>query len=353
MNKDYKKQTRQLVKKIQDIAHGQKKATGFCIGNTSKIDSNGLYFTPLRIMPQMVLSGVVVYSERKAMEVASLVDGEVDYILIDAEKKIPLHMSRSGDYANVERAVREVVRKSTIWVYKGNDLAVDAIDCILTYLTKDYLRGLGGRKVAILGAGNLGCKLALKLVERGANVIITRRNARMLRTVVQGLNYIKPTSTLARIVGMSDNEKATRKADVLIGLTQGIPVITSNMIRNLSRGALVIDGGKGTLYPEAIKLAHEMQIDIYRLDISAALEGLVHGLFKIEDIVENRLGRRVFYDEPVVSGGLLAKRGEFVVDNVYAPKVVYGMANGKGDFIRQLSKKQKLRLKRIQKLIDK
>jgi hypothetical protein len=33
-----------------------------------------------------------------------------------------------------------------------------------------------------------------------------------------------------------------------------------------------------------------------------------------------------------VSGGELGKKGDIVVDNVYKPKNVYGIANGKGDF---------------------
>ena len=40
--------------------------------------------------------------------------------------------------------------------------------------------------------------------------------------------------------------------------------------------------------------------------------------------------------------------GEIVVDSVVVPSVVYGMANGKGDFIRKLSKEQ---IKRMQELI--
>ena len=126
----------------------------------------------------MVLGGVIVYSESQAIEIAKALDGEVDYVLVDAEKKIPAEMSLSGGAANVERAVREAVKKSKLWIYKGNDLSVEAVDTLLTELTKDRVRGVGSAKVTILGAGNLGSKLALKLVERGAHVTITHPQSR-------------------------------------------------------------------------------------------------------------------------------------------------------------------------------
>lgn len=348
----YKKQTIQLVEKLRHIAGSENKLTGFCIGNTAKIDKSGLYFTPIRNISRIVVGGVIVYSEKLAVDIVKLIDGKVDYILADAEKKIPASMSRTGDTANVERAVRETIKKSTLWIYKGNDLAVEAIDCLLTYLTKDCLRGLGGRKVVILGAGNLGSKLALKLVERGANVFITKRNVRKLRIIERGLNCIKPLYTLAKIVGLTHNEKAAHRADILIGLTQGIPVITSEMIKNLAPGAIVIDGGKGTLNPSAMITAYARGINVYRLDISAPFEGLVNELFAIENIIENRLGRKKYHNESIISGGLLGKHEEIIVDNVHDPKVIYGMANGAGDFIRHLTKKQSARIAKVQQYMN-
>lgn len=348
---NYIQQTQNILRRIIDLSQTEKKLSGFCIGNTTKIDAKGLYFTPLRNTNIMVIGGVVVYSEKQAIEIAKTIDGKVQYILVDAEKKIPGTMSLSGEPANIERAVREAIHQSTLWVYKGNDLSVEAVDNLLSYLTKDNLQGIGGIHIAILGAGNIGSKLALKLVERGAQVVITRRDKEKLKSITRALNYIKPVYTTAEITCTSNNEKATMGAKILIGATSS-PIINAEMIKNLALDPIVVDVGKGAFQPEAIQAAEEMGITIYRLDVGAAFEGMIHRLWAIENALSNKFGRGLFHGESVVSGGLLGRKDELVVDDVSNPKEIFGIANGKGDFVRELSREQHMRIKKLQELIE-
>ena len=166
------------------------------IGNTSKSEKNEFYFTPLRDTKSMVVSGIIVYSETYAKKAAKYLDGKVDYILVDAEKKIP--PKKNGDPSNIERRVKEVLKKTPMWVYKGNDLTVDAVDIFLTNFLKKNLRGIGGKKILIIGAGNIGFKIALQLVERGAKVYLCARNLKKLKLKVDTLNSIKPIHTFEK-----------------------------------------------------------------------------------------------------------------------------------------------------------
>lgn len=341
-----------LVKQVQKIAKQKGKLTGFTIGNTAKIDKDGFYFTPIRETFHMISAGVIVYNEEQAINISKMVDGDVQYVLVDAEKKVPNTMLLRGDLVNIERAVRESIKKSKLWIYKGNDLSVDAVDTLIMQLTKDQIRGVGAKKIAIIGAGNLGCKLALKLVERGAHVFMSRRNKEKLDTIVKAINFIKPIYTIAQVTGTTDNREAARQADILIGVSHGKAVITKDIVRGLMPEAMIIDVGKGTLDMEAIATAEELGISIYRLDITAAFEGLVAKLWAIENIVEKRLGRRSFNGSTIVSGGLLGYTGEIIVDNIHNPQVVYGMANGKGDFIRDLTESQAAELKGVEEAIN-
>lgn len=348
---NYIERTQELLHQVKVLAKRTKKISGFTIGNTAKVDKAGFYFTPLRETSLMICAGVIVYSEMQAIEVVKIIDGKVDYILVDAEKKVSDEMSLKGEPANVERAVRERISKSTLWIYKGNDLAVDAVDGLITQLTKKEIQGVGGKKVAILGAGNLGCKLALKLVERGGHVYLTRRDKTKLNAIVKSLNIIKPEHTVAKVHGLTNNQKAAFKADILIGASQGVPLITESMIRNLNSNPIVIDAGKGTLDKKAILVSQKLGIKIFRVDISAAFEGLIRKLWATERIVEQRMGRRTLNEIKIVSGGILGHLEEIVVDNIRQPRIIYGMANGLGDFIRRPSLVQEKMIQQLAKQI--
>lgn len=351
MSMIYETQTEKILEEVIKLAQHEGKLTGFCIGSTRKVSSGGLYFSPIRKTAQLIAGSVIVYKVMQAAEIARLVNGRVQYVFVDAEKNVDQDNHNPEDVGNIERAVREVVTQSTVLTYKGNDLSVDSIDCMLTHLLADPVQGMSGKKVAIIGAGNVGCKLALKLVERGAHVILTRRSREKLNTIVRALNYIKPSETIASVVGMTDNEKAACDADVLVGLTPGTPAITDTMIERLAPNALVIDGGKGSLYPEAIKRAEELGLSIFRLDIRAAFESQVALLLEMKCILENTVGRRQFEGVSLVSGGLLGRTNEVVVDNVHRPTAIYGVADGRGDFLRALTPAELEKLEIVNRIL--
>ena len=103
-----------LLVKIINIGKTEDKNTIFLIGNTAKIECNNFYFTPVRNYDQMIVAGIVVYKESIAKKIAKKIDGLVDYIFVDAEKKISDSHSLSGEPGNIERAVKEVVQKSIL-----------------------------------------------------------------------------------------------------------------------------------------------------------------------------------------------------------------------------------------------
>ncbi|MFA5059712.1 MAG: NAD(P)-binding domain-containing protein [Candidatus Omnitrophota bacterium] len=343
----YLETTHKLIKTVSAIARRSKRLTGFCIGNTAKMHDKNLYFTPIRETSLMVTAGVIVYRPKEAAQITRAIDGKVDYILVDAEKRIPGVTTTKNDWADLEQTVRAVIRKSKLWIYKSNDLSTEAVDGLLIQLTMNSKYGIAGKKIAVIGAGNLGFKLAFKLMERGACVTITRRNKVALKTITQALNLIKSEYTKSSLNATTDNLQAVQGAEILIGTTPGIAAITPEMVESLAPGAIIIDAGKGTLSLQAIARAQQRGFEIYRLDISAAFEGLIHRLWATENVIEKKLGRRKFCGEIIVSGGLLGRKNEIIVDDIRHPGVVYGIADGQGDFIRDLSSSQCLRLKKI------
>jgi len=350
----FQKRLKKSIDNIVSLSQKKRKFSGFTIGNTTKIDNNNYFFTPIRDTEKIIFSGIVLYSEHLAKIVAKYVDGKVDYVLVDAEKKLSPKINRHKNYlepANIERRVREVIKISKLWIYKGNDLAVDAVDILITFLTKNDIRGIGGKKITIIGAGNIGSKLALYLVERGGKVFLTRRNKTKLKQIVKTINTIKPNYTHEKVQAVQNNYEASKSADVLIGCTDGIPVITKKIIKSLNENAIIIDVGKGTVSRDAVLFAEKNNIPIYRVDITAAFEGFIKKSFMIEKMIKKTIGKKIISGEKIVSGGLLANLEDIVVDDINKPKFIYGISNGKGDFIRNLNKKQKNKIKKISKLL--
>lgn len=341
-----------IVADVQRISRAEGKMTGFCIGNTRKINETGLYFSPVRNTSRLVAGSVIVYNVDQAIAVASAVDGLVEYVLVDTEKKISPELYGSEDVGNVERAVRETVKKSRVLTYKGNDLTVDSIENLIVHILSTEPRGLSGKKAAIIGAGNVGSKLALKLVERGMDVALLRRDSDKLAKIVSALNIIKPAETIANIYVAKDALSAAKGAHLLIGLTQGTPVITADMVNVLADGGVLLDGGKGCCEDEAILRANELNIQIYRADIRSGFEGHMGMVLETERIVKHSLGRAVFDGIPVVSGGLLARADEVVVDSISDPRIVFGLGNGLGDFVRTFTSLQTQRLQKVQEYIQ-
>lgn len=341
----------QIVLELNRLAHLESKLTGFCIGNTRKINSNGLYFSPIRKTSRLISGSVIVYDVDQAATVARAVDGKVDYVLVDTEKKISTELYGTNNVGNVERAVRETVEHSRVLTYKGNDLTVDSIENLIVQILSSHPRGLSGKTAGIIGAGNVGSKLALKLVERGMHVTLIRRDRIKLDAIVTALNIIKPAETLAYVSAGENNLSVARGADLLVGLTQGIPVITTAMIDALAPGAVVLDGGKGCCEPEAISRAQMKNIPIYRADIRPGFEGHMGMILETERIVEKTMGRATFDGVTVVSGGLLAAPDEVVVDSIVDPQSVFGIADGLGDFVREPDNSQVQSLKRVRNYI--
>ena len=128
------------LKKIKSISKRNRKKTAFIIGNTAKFEKAGYYFTPIRVTEKLVSVGIIIFRENLAKIITKIVDGKVDYIFADAEKKIL--SKKSGNPSNIERRVKENIKKSKLLIYKGNDLTVDSIDLFLSHYFKNDIRGI-------------------------------------------------------------------------------------------------------------------------------------------------------------------------------------------------------------------
>jgi len=322
------------------------RATGFCIGTTRKSEGLDYFFTPTRESPEAIVGSVVVASVETAGLLAEALDGRVDYLFVDVENKIS---SDSGEGISIEAPVRKLLRHSKFLPYKSNDLTVDAIEKAITAWFSLHKRSMEGTSIAIIGCGNIGSKLALRMVEMGVEARLYRRSTGALETVAAGINAIKSAETNANAISFSDPLQAAENADIVIGLAPGVPVVGSETIKRMKKDGLIIDGGKGCITAEAIQLARERGITTLRADIRAAFSGLVTSLLAAERMFAHGLKIRQMGQHTVVSAGLLALVGEIIVLDTDSPTRIIGIADGTGELHRFLSAEQQRILDEVAK----
>ncbi|NCB03879.1 MAG: hypothetical protein EOM67_17260 [Spirochaetia bacterium] len=80
----------QLKVNIQTLNNENMKSV-FTIATTSKQEKEP-YLTPIRKSDFFVVCGCVIFDQSSLMEIIEIIDGAVDYIFVDSEKKIPLRI---------------------------------------------------------------------------------------------------------------------------------------------------------------------------------------------------------------------------------------------------------------------
>lgn len=369
--KSWLRDAKALACKIREKSRSEGKLSVFTISSTTK-PSVGYrpYLAPIRSITHGFMGGAVVFSQTQAILLCHEIDGMVNYVLVDAEKKIgittdvdqtplkqfklsPIIKRRKSrllvEMGNLSAACYPRITKSRFCEYKPNDLTAEAV----WYFLSNHFRILSGRKVAIIGAGNIGFKLGLKLVESGVDVHLVRRDLNKGMMIANTINILKPASTIARAHYNPDPLQASLFSDALIGCTEGVSVINWEMIQSLSKDGIVIDVGKGTIHKEAIRKAREFNVPILRTDVSPVLDGLMATILHNQKTMESEIGRREITEGIfVVSGGFMGHENDVAVDSCYHAKHIIGLCDGSGDIKNVLSAEEKNILLKAKQVIS-
>jgi hypothetical protein len=303
----------------------------FTIGSTSKINNHKSYITPVRRVSGFIIVGVNIYLKKEFVKLAKIICKYVDYIFIDCEKKIKQNIS-------IISLINEKKKFTNVFFYKGNDLTVEATDDLISYCFRKEVYGIQNKKICILGAGNIGSKLALKFVERGAKVNIVRRNIDKLKIITKALNIIKPRFEKQIINCFSSNLAASKDAEIILGCSSSKnPIVNSSLLRECKNVRVIVDIGKGSISKDAVNYAMRNSIKIFRLDISYSLLSMVINKINVDKFFSTKMGRKKIKNRFLVSGGQMGKKGDLIVDDFNKPNILYGIADGKGDFLNRFN----------------
>ena len=341
------KNIKKLIQSIRD-KNFQSKKICFILGNTKKIENKSFFLTPVRENDDIIFFGAIVFNDHVAKKILKIIDGNVDYVFVDIEKKIQSKNS-NRNLINIERCAKDYIKKSKLNVYKANDLAISSAETLINNLFLKDKRGIGGKKILIIGLGNIGFKLSLKLVESGANIFAFRRNQKTLNHFANTINLIKPLGTLSKINVLKKMPENLKKFDIIITAVDQNNLIKLKHVKNIRAKTVLIDAGKGNFAPDTIKYLRKKGHLIYRLDTTSSYFSYIQNLIYTENQYKNDLKINKINKYTLVTQGIVGSKNDYIVDHIKYPKKIFGRCDGKGG-LKQLNEITK---KKILKIITK
>lgn len=290
---------------------------------------------PDKIINSQKCMSFSIADEQVAVEVIQLFDSYAHYIYVDIELKQAI---------NLYELVKANIRSSRLREIKPNDLAMDAADILIYKSVKDK-----EKNIVVVGTGNIGVKLAIRLAERNYNVFLHGRNSDKVNTFVNVINDMLPKYT--KKIRPWNKEQI----DVLCTMVAAVEVITEEYIPYFNADGLAIDGGIGNFSKGFIQEAHLRGLNILRLDVRISndvLSGIDQSFNS--DFFTAIKGERAIEGVHVVSGGIIGKEGDIIVDRISSPTRVMGIANGIGGVkkIQQLTKQDQVKIDKINTYIE-
>lgn len=288
------------------------------LATTANLNNPPFYVGGLRKGAGVVAANFIFSAPDILPEVIARFDGRIDAFLVDTEVKNSL--------VNLEEQAEKLIHNTPIIRIKPNDMTVLALDLWMTLL----FPSLRDKKILIVGAGNIGAKIALILAERGAVVRLLGREQARLEHIIRGINEIKRGHGH---VELADKNSPAMGSNIVLGCTPGVPAITHEMIGQMAQDSIIIDIGNGTLFPDAIDTAHQHGIRVFCLSPESGFVGwvaaLAHAGFQIDHMKRRVLPNNV----SVIGPGILGAYGDVIVDNTDNWQRILGVCDGRGDVL--------------------
>ncbi|WP_419419968.1 hypothetical protein ACNVED_01275 [Legionella sp. D16C41] len=283
------------------------------ISTTSKKHGENRLLPFRQFGKERVLS-IILTDEKIAKQALLYLDQYITTFLVDVERKQAIHL---WDLA-------KTTVKGQLLPYKPNDITVDSA----YHLVNQYFNyQLSKKKILIYGTGNIATKLALRLAEHDSCITLTGRNENKARQVITALNLILPSYTEYKI---NEFNKSSFH-DVLITAISAENILDVSYLDCLNQNAFVVDIGINNLTSAFIEKAVLKNISIMRLDVRIATPLLVaHNQIANSSFFKSIAGYVMLHGVNCVAGGIIGKKGDVVLDAVWQPKHIIGIANGTG-----------------------
>ena len=288
-----------------------------CLATTANVNNPPVLIGSLRLADGILAGNLILRETATLSEIVKRFDRTVSRFFIDCEVKAGIDLGA---------AALDLIPPNRRYFFKPNDFTVEAAD----EWVAQRMPILNGARVAIVGAGNIGAKLALRLAERGGEVQLVGRRTATLEATVQGLNAILRGS--GALIACPSIEEACTRADVIIGCTAGTSAIDTESVE-ISQASLLLDVGNGCFTRGAIAVAQDRGLLLEVLSPTAGWEGFLRRYAATRKLQQGLGRRQIDSGVWIVSRGVMGATGDVLVDDLLQPTRVIGVCNGVGDLL--------------------
>jgi len=292
-----------IVNEMLVISKKTAKKIVFTLSKTLNKNKKYTTFPFVRHNEIYIIGNAEVISEIDALKIASTVDGLVDYILVDYWL-----------YEHIKNKMSNF--KSTVLPYSDFGAQMVSLHKIIISLSKSI-----PLTVFISGNNYFTSDLISRLLLDGYFVINNSAINKKEFYGELGKNLLK------------DIPSNIKKCDFIVGLTPFETSIGIKILKGTRKMAIVIDAGPGSMSKKTISYALKKGISIYRIDMRAGLFGEIESVLKTHYLKNNVIGEGKIKGVKVVSGGVIGRKGDVVLDSVGTPSKVLGVADGLGQIL--------------------
>ncbi|MGJ3237471.1 MAG: hypothetical protein ACFE0Q_02080 [Anaerolineae bacterium] len=273
--------------------------------------------------PTHTIGSVTFSTEMQLVEILAQVDGKVDLILLDIDRRRIF-----GPQAPVLTA-QDVLQQTRLLVYSDSRVWSEAIKDQVVRLLDERVQGA---KIVIAGDHRRSRLLALMLIDYGADVTV------IVRERAEEDEYSQATIVFTQTDYPQDHYVDAGQASEVIAQAQVVVVWPSwgtwfdaSFARHVQADSYLIDAGVGSIVPDGLKVVYERGAFPVRVNIWPTLAG---ALTAAHIGAQAHPSRGTLSGVTVVSGGAIGEEGDVVVDDVVHPTRVIGVADGSGGLLR-------------------
>lgn len=272
--------------------------------------------------PTHTIGSVTFSTEMQLVEILEQIDGRVDIVLLDIDRRRIF-----GPQASALTA-KDVLEQSKLLVYSDSRIWSEAVKDQVVRLLNEQIQGA---KIVIAGDHRRSRLLSLMLIDYGADVTIIVRERNEEQEYTQATTVFTQTDYPDdHYIDIDHAADALDSAQVVIVWPSWGTWFDASLASHLNANTILIDAGIGGIETSGLEKARQLGILPVRINIWATLAGILTTAH-LGSLTQAKQG--TIRGVPVVSGGAIGERGAIIVDDAHNPTRIIGIADGIGGLL--------------------